>query len=108
MVSSMPPISSDKNEVCKGCLLGKNAKKSFPHSSSKSEEILELIHSDIYGPMSSPSLNGFLYYVIFIDDLSRKCWIYFLKLKSEAFAKFKEFKALGRKSDREAHSYSKI
>ena len=44
--------------------------------------------------MSSPSLNGFLYYVIFIDNLSRKCWIYFLKLKSEAFAKFKEFKSL--------------
>ena len=59
MVSDMPPISSDKNEVCKGCLLGKNAKKSFPHSSSKSEEILKLIHSDICGPMSSPSLNGF-------------------------------------------------
>ena len=35
-----------------------------------------------------------MYYVIFIDDLFRKCWIYFLKLKSEAFAKFKEFKAL--------------
>jgi len=94
MVSGMPHISSDKNEVCKGCLLGKNAKKTFPHSSSKSEEILELIHSDICGPMSSLSLNGFLYYVIFIDDLSRKCWIYFLKLKSEAFIKFKEFKAL--------------
>ena len=39
-------------------------------------------------------MNGYLYYVIFIDDLSRKCWIYFLKLKSEAFAKFKEFKVL--------------
>jgi len=48
-----------------------NSKKYFPHSSSKSEEILEHIHSDICGLMSSPSLNGFLYYVIFIDDLSK-------------------------------------
>jgi hypothetical protein len=94
MVSDMPLIPSDNNEVCKGCLLGKNTKSSFSHSNSRSKENLELIHSNICGPMSSPSLNGYLYYVIFIDDLSRKCWIYFLKLKSEAFAKFKEFKAL--------------
>jgi transposase InsO family protein len=43
--------------------------------------------------MSSPSLTGCLYYVIFIDDYSRKCWIYFLKAKSETFDKFKEYKA---------------
>jgi transposase InsO family protein len=43
--------------------------------------------------MSSPSLNGCLYYVIFIDDYSRKCWIYFLKVKSDTFDKFKEYKA---------------
>jgi hypothetical protein len=89
MVSGMSLIPSDNNEVCKGCLLGKNSKKSFSHSNSRSKEILELIHYDICGPMSSPSLNGYMYYVIFIDDLTRKCWIYFLKLKSEPFAKFK-------------------
>ena len=43
--------------------------------------------------MSSPSLGGCLYYVIFIDDYSRKCWIYFLKAKSDTFDKFKEYKA---------------
>ena len=43
--------------------------------------------------MSSPSLNGYLYYVIFIDDYSRKTWIYFLKAKGETFGKFQEFKA---------------
>jgi hypothetical protein len=42
MMSSMPPNSSDKDEVCKGY-----TKKFFSYSSSKSEEILELIHSDI-------------------------------------------------------------
>jgi transposase InsO family protein len=35
-----------------------------------------------------------LYYVIFIDDYSRKCWIYFLKAKSDRFDEFKEYKAL--------------
>jgi transposase InsO family protein len=43
--------------------------------------------------MSSPSLNGCLYYVIFSDDYSRKFWIYFLKDKSDTFDKFKEYKA---------------
>ena len=53
-----------------------------------------MIHSDICGPMSSPSLSGCLHYVLFIDDYSRKSWIYFLKVKSKTFDKFKEFKAL--------------
>ena len=44
--------------------------------------------------MSSNSLNGYVYYVSFIDDFSRKKWIYFLKIKDEVFYKFKEFKAL--------------
>ena len=56
--------------------------------------MLELIHSDVCGPMSSTSLSGFEYYITFIDDFSRKTWIYFLKAKSEVFEKFKEFKAL--------------
>ena len=44
--------------------------------------------------MSSSSLSGYVYYVSFIDDFSRKTWIYFLKNKDELFSKFKEFKAL--------------
>jgi hypothetical protein len=93
MVCGMPSISLSKNEFCKGCMLGKNIKKSFPSSDNKAQGILDLVHSDVCGPMSSPSLNGFLYYVIFIDDYSRKCWIYFLKAKSETSDKFKDYKA---------------
>jgi transposase InsO family protein len=46
------------------------------------------------GPMPSSSISGYVYYVSFIDDYSRKTWIYFLKTKDEVFSKFKEFKAL--------------
>ena len=44
--------------------------------------------------MSTPSLGGFLYYVIFVDDFLRRTWIYFLKCKESEvlFRKFKEFK----------------
>ena len=80
--------------ICKGCAKGNNIKNPFPKSETKTKGMLELIHSDVCGPMSSTSLSGFEYYITFIDDFSRKTCIYFLKAKSEVFDKFKEFKAL--------------
>jgi hypothetical protein len=44
--------------------------------------------------MSLASLTGCLYYVIFIDDFSRKSWIFFMKTKGQFFSRFQEFKAL--------------
>jgi hypothetical protein len=92
MVCGMPSISLSKNEICKGCMLGKNIKKAFYSNEKRAQGILDLVRSDVCSPMSSPSLSGCLYYVIFIDDYSRKCWIYFLKDKSDTFYKFKEYK----------------
>ena len=43
--------------------------------------------------MNTP-ISGYLYFVTFIDDATRKCWIYFMKHKSEVFNKFCEFKSL--------------
>jgi hypothetical protein len=43
--------------------------------------------------MTVASLNGYLYYVLFIDDHSKKTWIYFLKTKDGVLAIFEEFKA---------------
>ena len=67
-------------------------KKPFSSSDNKAKEILDIIHSDVCGPMTATSLSGYVYYVSFIDDFSRKTWIYFLKGKKEVFKKFKEFK----------------
>jgi len=55
---------------------------------------LQLIHSDICGPINPTSNGNKRYILIFIDDLSRKVWVYFLVEKSEAFDVFKKFKAL--------------
>jgi hypothetical protein len=66
----------------------------FPSGATREKGILELVHSDVFGLVSMPSLGGSLYYVSFIDDFSRKTWIYFLRKKSEVFEKFKEFKSL--------------
>jgi transposase InsO family protein len=48
----------------------------------------------VCGPIPSSSISGYVYYVSFIDDSSRKTWVYLLKSKDEVFSKFKEFKAL--------------
>ena len=74
--------------------MGKFAKSPFPSSDSRATGILDLIHSDVSGRMSHVSLSGYEYYVLFIDDHSRRTWIYFLKTKSEVFKRFQEFRAL--------------
>ena len=94
VVEGLPKIQAKHEGVCKGCEKGKNTKKTFPSSEIKSKGILEIIHSDVCRPMSSSSLSGYVYYVSFICDFSRKTWIYFMKNKDEVFSKFKEFKAL--------------
>jgi transposase InsO family protein len=94
IATGLPPCSVDSHEVCKGCTLGKYAKTSYPSRDDRAKGILELIHSDVCGPFSSPSLRGFRYYVIFIDDHSRKTWIFFMKNKDEVLSRFVEFKAL--------------
>jgi hypothetical protein len=93
MVEGIPELKSTHEGICKGCTLGKNIKKPFPSNNNRSKEILDLIHSDVCGPVPVISLGGSLYYVIFIDDYSRKTWLYLLKSKDEVFNKFQEFKA---------------
>lgn len=52
------------------------------------------MHSDVCGPMPKDSWGGARYFITFIDDFSRKIFIYFMKRKSEAFDMFKTFKSL--------------
>jgi hypothetical protein len=93
MVEGIPELKSTHEGICKGCALGKNIKKPFPSNNDRSKEILDLIHSDVCSPMPVKYLGGSSYYVIFIDDYSRKTWLYLLKTKDEVFNKFQEFKA---------------
>eukprot|EP00253_Pinus_taeda_P032558 PITA_32558 len=87
-------FSTDHFDTCRGCAMGKFSKSPFPSSDNRATVILDLIHSNVSGQMSHVSLSGYEYYVLFIDDHSRRTWIYFLKTKSEVFKLFKEFRAL--------------
>jgi hypothetical protein len=81
-------------DISEHCVYGKHNRLRFPSSATRVEGILYLVHSDVFGPMSVPSLGKYVYYVSFIDDLSRNTHIYFLMKKYEVFDRFKEFKAL--------------
>uniref|UniRef100_A0A251SDS7 Putative zinc finger, CCHC-type n=1 Tax=Helianthus annuus TaxID=4232 RepID=A0A251SDS7_HELAN len=94
LVYGLPKISRDIS-ICEGCISGKQARKGFPNKTKwQATKPLQLIHSDICGPMRTESISGCRYFITFIDDYSRKTWVYFLKLKSEALNYFKLFKAL--------------
>jgi hypothetical protein len=51
----------------------------FSSGSTRAPVILELMHNDVFGLMSVPSLGKYVYYVSFIDDFLRNTWIYFLR-----------------------------
>eukprot|EP01018_Ginkgo_biloba_P029855 Gb_06978 [translate_table: standard] len=93
MVVGLPFIQGSK-EVCEGCIYGKQHRDSFPMSKFKAREPLELVHTDLYGPMKTLSMGKARYFMKFMDDYTRKIWVYFLKEKSEAFMKFVEFRAM--------------
>ena len=68
----VPELGTKHDNVCRGCVLGKYAKATFPSSENKADGMLGLIHLDICGLMSTRSLSGTTYFVTFIDDHSRK------------------------------------
>lgn len=83
---------------CITCKEGKQTRKSFSRSVNRCENILDLIHSDLCGPMENISIGGARYMLTFIDDHSRKIFVYFLKEKSETVKKFIEFKSMVERS----------
>ena len=56
--------------------------------------MLELVRSNLIGPLPTPSYRNSSYVLTFIDDFSRYCWVYFLILKSNFFETLKVWKAL--------------
>ena len=87
--------SVHKWELCDGCELGKQTRVSFMKCSpNRAKEVLEVIHSDICGPMRTETFSGKRYFVTFIDEKSHYCVAYLLKNKSEVADKFAHFVAL--------------
>ena len=94
MVCGLPhlPIS---NMTCIDCINGKQHCDPIPKKSTwRATQKLSLIHADICGSLTPTSNSNKMYILLFIDDYSRKAWVYFLVEKSKALNSFKYFKTM--------------
>ncbi|KAJ0859638.1 putative RNA-directed DNA polymerase [Helianthus annuus] len=93
--NALPDLTNVHLKKCSHCLAGKQRRVSFKsHPPHRRNNILDLVHSDVCGPMKTRTLGGCLYFVTFIDDHSRKVWAYTLKSKDQVLDVFKQFHAL--------------
>jgi hypothetical protein len=94
-VKDLSKISKPYDSVCKPCQIGNLTPTQFKSKNFPLvEKPLQLVHMDLCGPSSKEGTRKENYFMLIIDDYSRLTWVAFLKEKSEAFEKFKVFKAL--------------
>ena len=94
VVTNLLTIVKPLNSLCRHCQHGKQTKASFKTKENMTSHPLEIIHMDICGPTRTKSMQGEYYFMLLIDASTRMTWVTFLKEKSEAFEKFKIFKAM--------------
>jgi transposase InsO family protein len=94
MVDGMKIKARTTVGVCGSCLEGKQTRQPSHLPATRAKEPLELIHSDLCGPINPTTYGGTNYYLLFTDDYTRMTRIYPLKKKSSAdvLEKFKEYK----------------
>jgi hypothetical protein len=89
-LNKLPICNSVHAQVCNACQMAKSHQLPFPHSNHVSTSPLELIYTDVWGPAIC-FVNGFKYYVSFIDDFTKYMWIYPIYLKSDVEPTFIHF-----------------
>lgn len=94
VVRDLTKIIKPHNLVCRECQMSKQVRTSFKSIHDRSNEILDLIHTNLCGPARTKSFQGDRYFMLLIDDYSRMMWVTFLKKKLEALDKFKIFKVM--------------
>lgn len=93
LVKGLPYIT-ESDGICNDCLKGKQHRKSFlQQSTRRASKKLQLLHVDICGPLKPVFNSGKRYLITFIDDMTRKTWVYLVSEKSIALECFKKFKA---------------
>lgn len=79
-------------EVCECCIKGKLSRNPIPKkAATRAASVLELVHTDLCGPVQNATPSGKRYFMTMIDDYSRFTEVYFLKHKSEAAKYVKEY-----------------
>lgn len=92
LIEDMKIVECGVIELCESCAKGKMSRVPFPKKSlSETRQPLDLIHSDVCGPMRTQTPSGKRYVVTFIDDFSRFTVIQLLSHKSEVEGCIKQF-----------------
>ena len=80
MVEGMELDPKLKLELCAACIHGKQHRTPLPvGETTRAKELLEIVHTDVCGPMSALSFGKARYFITFTDDKSRKTFVYFVK-----------------------------
>jgi transposase InsO family protein len=87
------PLAKTSLPTCEHCLMGKSKRKPFGKATRASFP-LQLIHSDICGPMNIRARHGGSYFITFIDDYTRYGHVYLISHKSEALNCFRRYMIL--------------
>ncbi|KAG8502566.1 hypothetical protein CXB51_001088 [Gossypium anomalum] len=83
-----------KLKFCEHCVLGKQKRVKFGTAIHNTKGILEYVHSDVWGPSKTPSLGGKHYFVTFVDDFSRRVWVYTMRTKDKVLGVFLKWKTM--------------
>ena len=85
MVEGLPSIKFSKG-TCKGCIVGKHVERKYDKGKERRDvQVIEFIYSDMMGSLPKPSLGNSRYVLTFIDDFSRYCWLFFLKVNYKVY-----------------------
>lgn len=86
--------SSQNKSFCDSCRCNKSHKLPFGVSSLKSRCPLDLLYTDVWGPSPIRSIDGYSYYVIFVDHYTKYSWLFPMAYKSDVFSLFPQFKTM--------------
>ncbi|KAK2456670.1 cysteine-rich RECEPTOR kinase [Trifolium repens] len=89
LVKGLPNLNYHSDALCGPCQIGKISKTSFkPKNIVSTSRPLELLHIDLFGPVSTASINGKKYGLVIVDDYNRWTWVKFLRVKDDVFTIF--------------------
>ena len=74
--------------TCVDCIKGKLTAKTRKERTQRSQQVLELVHTDICGPFTHTAIGGYKYFITFIDDFSHYSHVELLTEKSESLSVF--------------------
>ena len=67
-------------------------KLSFKKKDEQVSDVLDLVHSNVCGPMNTAAMGGFSYLITFIDNYSRFGYVFLMRYKFESFEVFKRYR----------------